>query len=391
VVVRVDVRPKVLAWARERSRRSQQELQEKFPRLDAWENGEARPTLKQLEDYGRATYTPLGYLLLPEPPVEAVPIPDFRTIADTPVAQPSADLLDTIYLCEQRQDWYRDFARIRREDPVPFIGSLTEDVDVVRAAEVIQNVVEFKISERAQFTSWADALSGLAERTEGAGILVMISGIVNSNTRRKLDPREFRGFTLLDELAPVIFVNGSDSKAAQIFTLAHELAHVWLGKAGLDDSEINTTRGPAENSSERIEQWCNQVAAELLVPTSTFHRVWDSDAELHEEIQRLARVFKVSTLVILRRAYDSQKITRKDFLKAFQAEHQRTLELQQTQGGSSGGNFYNTAPVRASKRFTQAVVTSTFEGQTLYRDAARLLGFKKPSTLDALSHHIGVA
>ena len=288
---------------------------QKFPRLLDWESGESRPTLKQLEDYGRATHTPLGFLLLPQPPLEEIPDPHFRTIADTPIGRPSADLLDTIYICEQRQDWYRDFARLHREDPVQFIGSLTESDDVVLSAERIREVLGFEMSERAHFSTWADALSSLAERAEDVGVLVMISGIVGSNTRRKLNPQEFRGFTLIDGFAPVVFINGSDSKAAQIFTLAHELAHVWIGKAGLDDSEIDTRIG---STAESIERWCNQVAAELLVPISVLRDVLDSDMDLNEEIQRLARIFKVSTLVILRRIYDDRGITREKFLEAFQ-------------------------------------------------------------------------
>jgi Zn-dependent peptidase ImmA (M78 family) len=390
VVVRVEVKPNVLVWARERSKKSLKELLDKFPHLVEWQNGDSQPTLKQLENFGRATHTPFGYLLLPEPPIEKIPIPDFRTIADTPVGRPSADLLDTLYICEQRQDWYRDFARLHREDSVEIVGSLTESVDVVAAADGLRETLGFTMAERAHFSTWTDALSGLAELAEEAGILVMISGIVGSNTRRKLDPEEFRGFSLVDKLAPVIFINGADSKAAQIFTLAHELAHIWLGKAGLDDTEMSSYVRTRVDQASSTEQWCNQVAAELLVPMQVFRNRFDADADLTDELQRLARVFKVSTLVILRRIYDDRKLSRQEFLQAFQAERQRVIELMESRGGSSGGNFYNTAPVRASKRFSRAVVMSTMEGQTLYRDASRLLGFKNPSTLDTLGQHLGV-
>ncbi len=390
MVVRVEVKPNVLVWARERSKKSLKELLDKFPRLLDWQTGEAQPTLKQLESYGRATHTPLGFLLLAEPPAEKIPIPDFRTIADTPVGRPSADLLDTLYLCEQRQDWYRDFARLHREDRLDFVGSLTENVDIVEAASGLRETLGFTMSQRSQFSTWTNALSGLADLAEGVGVLVMISGIVGSNTRRKLDPDEFRGFSLVDDLAPVVFVNGADSKAAQIFTLAHELAHIWLGKAGLDDPEMSAYVRPRAGATSSTEQWCNQVAAELLVPMDVFRDRFDENADLPDELQRLARVFKVSTLVILRRVYDDRKLSREAFLQAFQAERQRVIELMESQGGSSGGNFYNTAPVRASKRFSRAVVMSTMEGQTLYRDASRLLGFKNPSTLNELGQHLGV-
>ena len=104
---RVNVQPSLLRWARERSGRSVHDLQRRFPKLDSWEQGEVRPTLKQLEAFARTTYTPIGFMFLTEPPVEELPVTDFRTTSGVSVSRPSADLLDTLYLCQQRQEWYR--------------------------------------------------------------------------------------------------------------------------------------------------------------------------------------------------------------------------------------------------------------------------------------------
>ncbi len=114
-------------------------------------------------------------------------------------------------------------------------------------------------------------------------------------------------------------------------------------------------------------------------------------SDLTAELDRLARLFKVSTLVVLRRIHDSglhepERVSGPHT----RTELDRVLGLMGERGGS-GGNFYNTTPVRVSKRFARALIASTWEGQTLYRDAARLLGFKKLSTLDALGHSLGVA
>src|SRR5690606_27228098 len=131
------------------------------------------------------------------------------------------------------------------------------------------------------------------------------------------DPREFRGFTLADPLAPLIFINGADTKAAQMFTLAHELAHVWLGRSALSDAEAKS------EPAHEVERWCNQVASELLVPLQALQSEVRPGAPWRDEAQRLARVFKVSTLVILRRMFDARALTHQQFEEAYRAESKR--------------------------------------------------------------------
>ena len=248
----------------------------------------------------------------------------------------------------------------------------------------MRSTLSFETQARSQYSSWSAALTGLIDAADKGGVLVMVSGIVGSNTRRKLDTKEFRGFCLIDDLAPTVFVNGSDSKAAQIFTLAHELAHVWLGEPGVDDVRLT------EQSQGQVEDWCNKVAAEFLVPAGEFRDAFDADAALSVELQRLARTYRVSTLVILRRIRDVDAMQWDAFITAYVDESRRVIALMEERGGAGGGNFYNTTPTRTSKRFARAVITSAYEGQTLFRDAARLLGFRKQSTLDELGHHLGV-
>ncbi|MPZ68863.1 MAG: ImmA/IrrE family metallo-endopeptidase [Actinobacteria bacterium] len=381
MTVRVEVQPELLAWAKKRSRAESTQLIKRFPKLEAWEGGKAHPTLKQLEDFARATHTPMGFLLLPQPPDEQVPLPDFRTFAEAALEQPSADLLDTLFLCEQRQEWYREYARSLKEERLSFVGSLTLNTNVEQAASDMQELLRFALDERG--FSWADALRTLSERAENLGVLVMISGVVGSNTHRKLDPKEFRGFAIVDDLAPLVFINGSDTKAAQIFSLAHELAHLWLGESALSNVEV------ADIEGNEIERWCNQVAAEFLVPLSNLENAFNPEAPLTHELERLARSFRVSTLVIVRRIHDTGYLAGEDYWAAFEAERDRVLKLM-GEGGPGGGNFYNTQPVRVSKRFSRAVITSTLEGRTLYRDAMRLLGVKKVATFQELSQHLGV-
>ena len=379
--VRVTVSPRLLAWARERSGLEIDELAARFPKLSEWERGARTPTLKQLEDFARATHTPVGFLFLSEPPEEQVPIPDYRTIGDTVVRRPSPDLLDTIFACQQRQDWYRDFAQVTREDPVALVGSLTASVPVVEAAEQIRATLRFDPGERGH--TWSDALRRLIDHAEELGVLVMVSGVVGANTRRKLDPEEFRGFSLVDRLAPLVFVNGADTKAAQIFTLTHELVHLFLGETGLDDADLRAA------PTNPVERWCNQVAAEVLVPLEALRATLSPVALVADELESLARRFKVSTLVVLRRAYDAGHLSWDEYQTAYRDELTRSLEILGERSGT-GGNFFNTQPARVSKRFARAVIVSTLEGQTLHRDAFQMLGLKKLSTFDELAGRLGV-
>ena len=206
----------------------------------------------------------MGFFFLPSPPDEQVPIPDLRTVGDRGVRRPSPDLLDTIYQCQQRQEWYRDYVRGIGLDPVAHVGSLSTATPVDEAASAVTAAMSFSVERRG--SNWSEAFGYLRDQAEDNGVLVMVSGVVGSNTRRKLDPAEFRGFALSDPLTPLVFVNGADTKAAQIFTLAHELAHIWLGQSALSDADLSV------QATDNVERWCNRVAAEVLVPSERSNR-----------------------------------------------------------------------------------------------------------------------
>ena len=378
---RVGVEPRLLRWARKRSGRKADYLSKRFPKLEAWERGEALPTFRQLEAFARATFTPVGYLFLQEPPVETVPVTDFRTIGDVHVSRPSPDLLDALHLCHQRQDWYRDEARTSGEPPLEFVGSLDTSVDVSFAGARLRDALGFDVEQRRGLGTWSEALREFIEQAEVLGILVMVSGIVGSNTHRKLDPEEFRGFVLSDPLAPLVFINGADTKAAQMFTLAHEIAHIWLGASGISNSQAVSTPDHA------VERWCNRVAAELLAPAEVVGDEFDPNAELNAETDRLARRFKVSTLVILRRIHDVGGLSRDELRHAYQQELGRLQGLQRKGGG---GNAIRNVGPRVSKRLARAIVVSTLEGRTSFTESFRLLGVRKQSTFESVAQSLGV-
>ncbi|MCY4224329.1 MAG: ImmA/IrrE family metallo-endopeptidase [Bacteroidetes bacterium] len=382
MTIRVPVNPDLLYWALERAGVSADALSNKFPKLNEWLGGDLAPTLKQLEAFSNITHTAIGLLFLPQPPEEPLPIPDFRTVPKARLSRPSANLLDTIYLCQQRQAWYRDYQRMHGVEAVTFVGSasLTDDVPAV-AAEIAKSI-GFDLAERQQLPNWSEALRHLISQVEQAGILVMVSGVVGGNTHRPLNVKEFRGFALADPVAPLIFINGKDFKAAQMFTLAHELAHLWLGKSGISDTQTAT------QPDEQTEQWCNAVAVELLVPLKQLRPIYNPEKELSEELQYLARWFKVSTLVIVRRLFDLGVLDQKTLWATYQSELDRVSTISARE--SSGGNFYNTLSARIGKRFLKALVACTLEGQTQFTDAFRMLGIKKTATFYEEARRLGL-
>ena len=384
-MTRVPVHTEILRWARERAGLTQDDLIGKFKKLPEWESGSLQPTLKQAEAFARTVHVPLGYLFLTQPPEEPLPIPDLRTLAGRTVTRPSPNLLDMIYLCQERQSWYRDFLRVAQEPELDFVGSAMMDMPPVDAAARMRETLGFGFDARRECPTWADALRLLIRQADAAGVLVMTSGIVMSNTSRRLDPSEFRGFALSDPLAPLIFINGADTKAAQMFTLAHELAHLWLGASALSNVGAESWEGFRPE-----EVWCNAVAAELLVPLADLRNEL-RDGEPSAAVPRLARAFKVSTLVILRRLLDAKRLDRPSFDAAWEREREQLRAKALAQGGDGGGNFYRTTLARVGPRFARALAASTLEGQTLYRDAFRMLGISRKDTFDKLCREVGIA
>jgi Zn-dependent peptidase ImmA (M78 family) len=363
---KVAVKKNVLQWALDRSNRSVQDLEQRFPKIGDWMAGQSAPTLRQLEKLAKATLTPLGMLFLDKPPDERLPIPYFRTNRNDDVERPSPDLLETIQNMERRQAWMREFVIEEGQEPLPCVGCARVDEEPTAVAQKICATLGFAEAWASHERTWTDALDLLREVIDRSGIAVVANGVVGNNTHRKLDPAEFRGFVLVDEYVPLVFINASDGKAAQMFTLAHEIAHVFFGSSAAFD--LRQMR-PAQNTTERA---CDQVAAEFLVPQSLLRQAWPDVKDDDEPFQRLAQRFKVSAIVAARRALDLQMISTQSFREFYQtylADARR-----KKQGSTGGGNFYATQNMRVGMRFGTTVVRAVREGKLLYSEAYSLTG-----------------
>ena len=373
------INPAQLRWARERVGLTLEEAASsasvKPEQLFAWERGESRPTFRQAQNLAHHFHAPFGYLFLNAPPQEVLPLPDLRTIAGAGVPQPSVDLLDTVRIALQRQAWYIEYQRDHGLQPLTFVGQFGITADPRAVAADIRAVLAAEL-EPGQRT-WEVYFRELIEAAERAGVLVMRSGVVGNNTRRKLDVSEFRGFAVSDPLAPVVFVNSADAPAARLFTLLHELAHIWIGASGVS----NVVPG----NSRREEILCNAIAGEFLVPRDVFLPLWNkSTDEVAVRVAALATRFHVSRIVIMRRALDLNLVDRATYTEYYLAA---LAAFRAREGG--GGDFYRTAGAKNSLRFSQAVVTEALSGRLLLREAGRLLGVQ-PSKIRDFAGQLGI-
>ena len=377
---RVDIAPDRYRWAVERSRVDADELHRKFLKLSEWQAGEASPTLKQLEKFAAATKSPIGYFFLSEPPEERLPVADFRTVADASQASPSPDLLDTLYMMQRRQAWMREVLVDAEADPLAYVGSARLVDEPGAAGREMRRALGFDGGWASEVRSWQDAVSELRRAVERLGVMAVINGVVGNNTHRQLDVEEFRGFALVDPYAPLIFVNGADAKSAQMFTLAHELAHIWLGEEGLSGFEFLLPGGTD------VEQWCDRAAAEFLAPAREFRARWEETKRAAAPYQALARAFKVSPVVAARRTLDLGLISRGEF-HDFYRDH---VGRERGPGASSsGGDFYNNQNTRVGELFATQVLHAAMEGRIGFREAHDLTGLRG-GTFQKYARRLGI-
>ena len=375
------VTPEIITWARDRLKWDREKLAKRVGvnvrTLIAWETGDKRPSQRQATKLAAKLYVPLGYLWLSAPPALEVPIPDLRTVSDVMSQPPSADFIDVLYDARRKQHWYREYVQSEGARPLPFVGRfpLKDDPRVNDVADDMRTAIGIDDARQESKTS-PQFLSFLTKNAGRIGILVLQSGKVGSNTHRTLDANEFRGFALIDDLAPLAFINSADTLAARIFTLAHELAHVWIGESGISNP---TTFDIGLQEDNRINRFCNRVAAELLMPTASFVNEWQQDKTIEENTTAMTRFYHVSRTAVLIRAYEHELLPEDIYHR--QLERLRHWENQEPTGG--GGNFWNNFLASNSRALVHAVLTSTAEGRISERDAATLLSLTNRKTLRA--------
>ena len=269
----------------------------------------------------------------------------------------------------RKQSWYSEYLESQRlAEPVPFVGRYSVDDGPEIIARDIAEVIGVNDEMRREAINWEKFLTTFVRKAETAGVLVFRSGVVAGNNHRSLSVEEFRGFAITDEFAPLVFINAKDAKVAQIFTLAHELAHLWIGESGVSNQNYAVRSDEQVNHVDRL---CDKVAAEVLVPEADFLARWDPTRDPMENIRALGVQYRVSRFVVLRRAYETNTITSAVFRRRYEEFRN---DYHRPAGG--GGDFYNLFLARNSSTVAHALLTATAEGRIARLDAARLLNVR---------------
>jgi Zn-dependent peptidase ImmA (M78 family) len=362
------INPDIVSWAMDREQASSKILASRMnvseDKVHCWVQGDKKPTFKQAQKLAAVLNVPFGYLFLARPPREEFPLPDLRTIGDVEPVRLDSNSKDVILDVIYKHEWYVDALRVEGDEIKPFVGRFKPDVDpsiVANDMRVALGVDQIYPGRKLNYDQY---LRELMRAAETIGIWTIRTGIVRNNTHRPLSVDQFRGFAIADSYAPLVFINGQDARAAQIFTFAHEVAHIWVGASGVSNAPLKPVEGLLN-----IEKFCNKVAAEFLVPEDLFAHLWSKRITLEENCERLSNHFRVSTAVCARRALELGLVARDEFERYFAI----LVRLWQRVPGDKGGNFHNALPIRNGENFYKFVVSSAGSGNLLLRDAGRLL------------------
>jgi len=372
------VTPSVIRWARETSGLSTEKAAKKLSRpvedVEAWESGLKRPSIAQARKASEIYRRALAVFYLPEPPKDYETLRDFRCLPDDEDRKYSPELLLIMRTAIEHQQWTREFLIDEGMPPLPFVGSATVDDNPREVGEDILRVLEISPDEQCDCRSRGEALRLWMSKAEKKGIFVFRQG--------KIDLRQSRGFIISDEIAPFIYLNSEDAQAAQIFTLVHELAHLWLNQSGV--SNIVTFGAYQSVEASMIEPFCNKVASEALLFRDRFDTEWNnlsSSMNIGDRIEKISRIFKVSEEAIARRLLEKDDITNDKYEQLREYYQDRWLELKEKErkrleGAGGGPSFYVQKVSKNGYAFTQTVVSAFNSGAISGREASALLGVK---------------
>lgn len=355
---RLNIKKEILIWAVERNGQSVEEYAHLNPSFNKWIDGEKQPTIKQLESFANQVHVPFGYLFLNELPQESIPIPFFRTVDRQPKF--NLKLYDTVIDLQRKQEWLSSYFRENDMDSARFIGSCV-DKSVEETVLVARRLLEKEPDWALHVADSATTVRTMIDCLEAIGCVVSVQGYVGNYNKRQLAVADCRGFALIDQYAPFIYVNNNDSKEAQYFTLIHEFTHLLI--------DFSSGYGSGSDNDDQREVFCDRVAAEFLVDGRLLRQKWNGN------IDTLARTFRVSKIMMARRAYEERLISNAEYRSYMDAYWAHVHEhSDKKESGNSGGDYYATTRRRLGFNFIVHISNAVKSNQLSYNEAYRLTG-----------------
>lgn len=357
---RINISKERYRWAIQRAGYTVDDYINSHPKIAVydWMEGNRQPTIKQLEDFSKSVNVPFGFLFLEDVPIENIPFPVFRGDSGR-YDHFDLNVYDTVNTVLQRQNWLEDYIVENGIDTCKFVGCATTQTTIAEAVSILRTNLNLDARWAFALTNTNAAINKLTEMLEDAGVFLAYNGVVGNNTHRILDVKECRGFALVNQVAPYIFINNGDAPTAQLFTLIHEAAHLMLGVSA-GHAETNTL------CMDATENWCDRVAAEFLVPAAELQTLWNGC------LGEMCKKFKVSELVIARRGHDLGLMSNEEY-RMFWAEYS-TRPRYMRKKDNSGGSFYRTSLKRVGRLFAIHVKNAVSSRQLSYTQAYRLTG-----------------
>lgn len=378
--------PDVFRWARESAGMdlpsAADALKIKAESLAAIEGGDTDPSRPILLRMTRVYRRSLLTFYLPTPPQKGDRGSDFRTVVQGRAVDDEVRLDVLVRDVKARQALVRS---VLEDDEEPrtldFVGIATTDWRVEDLASAIAARLGFKRDEFRAKRSSEEAFSSLRSLAEDAGVFVLLIGNLGSH-HSAIPVEAFRGFAIADPIAPFVVINDQDARTAWSFTLLHELAHLWLGATGISG-------GFSEN---HVEQFCNAVAAEVLVPAADVAKLNVDNLSLDAQAEAIAyqaQAWKVSRQMLAYRLFRAARITRAGwqaldtrFRAMWVAE--KTKEKEQNKATKSGPSYYVTRRHRLGRAMLQFARHGLDSGSLTPVKAAQVLGVAPRSVFPLL-------
>ena len=376
---RAFITAKVFKWARESAKMAEEIAAMKITvpveKLREWEEGESFPTIRQAQKLAKAYKRPFALFFLPDIPNDFQPLQDFRIAGSKELSTSSIFIIREI---QQKQGWISEVNEENNENIVPFVGRFSlNDSPITVANDILKtlNINPLNYKTNNPILEWID-------KAESNGIFISRTSFIHS--RLKLDSNEIQGFAIADNYAPFVFVNSDDWNAPQLFTLIHELAHIWISETGISN-EIEPSLKNTEGYNQ-VELFCNEVAANALIPVEFIENLNQKAFANAKEVFKNAKRIGVSSFALLVRALNLRIITLNSYKKLkvesdfeFSEFLKREAEkkARQKQKEKSGGpNYFLLQLNRNSRLFTQTVLDAFRGGYIEPTQASNLLNVK---------------